>query len=476
MNIKRFVASDTRKALNMVREKLGPDAIIISNRSVDDGVEILAAEDFDEELTEQGELNTDNATFTSVANSTKKPARKPTRKQTKTRAKKSSQEIRIEPEKLSFAEKIKSEIKARSGKKENKIDTDIEDKKDSESDTPALPSDLFDIRKVTERTNRENIEQQVIINNMRDEIDQLRGQMESQFTKIHAEQKPQQSPIHKNLLKQFQCIGLNKNLSGALVNTMQDVDSLTPQAATREALALLTRQIITSNDDILTEGGVIALIGPAGAGKTITLAKLASQFIQRHQSKDIILVSTDTYRVGAQEQLMAYGRLLGVPVLKAKDQTEIRQILSAIGDKKLVLVDSGSLTQNDLRDPQNIPTVQAQLKGIKHYLVLPATMQSATLNHIVIALSASDVITGGIITKVDEAINLGASLAAAIQHKLPIAYWCDGQKISSHLYAAKAQHLIAKAVTMVRITEPASNATANITTGDTTIDTSNHAQ
>ncbi len=431
MNIKRFFAPDTRKALNMVRAKFGDEAIIISNRSVDNGVEILAAEDFDEELSAQGEINTENATH--LAEET--PAK----------------ETQSEKKSHSFADKIKEEIQVRSNKKKNKGEskTEVHNAIDS---SPALPTDLFDVRRITENSIHNNEQQQDIISSMRAEINKLRGQMENQFTQIQAEKSSSQSPLKNELRKQFLHLGLNRNLSGALVNTLQDVDSLTPNVATRHALALLTRQIRITDDDILSKGGIIVLIGPAGAGKTTTLAKLASQYIQRYHSKDIILVSTDTLRLGAQEQLMAYGNLLGIPVLKARDKNEIKQILSAVGDKKLVLVDSGSLTQNDLRNPQELPTLNTQIEGVKHYLVMPASMQAATLEHTVKTLTDAGIIEAGIITKVDDAINLGGVLSAAIQNKLPIAYWSDGQKISASLYAAKPQQLVAKAVELVRAT------------------------
>jgi len=455
MNIKRFFASDTRKALNMVRETLGAEAIIISNRNVGNGVEILAAEDFDEELSTHGEVNTANATVL--------PETLPKK---------------IEPipqENNAFAESIKREIQKQEEAYNPKANSDEKQRiHPPHHPHDILPTNLFDIRRVTESNAYEQSEQQSVISSMREEISKLRGMMEKQFSK--AVPKKEENPIRDTLQKQFLRIGLNNSLAGALVNTMQNIDELTPQMATREALALLSRQIRTSNDDILTTGGIVVLLGSAGSGKTTTLAKLASQFIQRHLSKDIILVSTDTVRIGAQEQLLAYGQLLGIPVLKAKDQNEINQILSAVGDKKLVLVDSASLTQNDLMNPKSLPTMQTGVKNVKHYLVMPASMQTATLEHIVASLSTADVLEAGIITKVDDSVNLGSALSAAIQHKLPIAYWSDGQDIASHLHTAKPQNLISKAVTMIRNVSRAPEFTVAHTMNNAKTTTSNHVQ
>ncbi len=455
MNIKRFFASDTRKALNMVRKEFGEEAIIISNRSVDNGVEILAADDFDDELSAQGEINTHTATH--LPENTPAEVTKANKKAT------------------SFAEKIKDEIHARSIKKTQEPESDIEKiRAESYTDT-GLPAELFDVRRITESDLQGSAPQQDVISSMRAEISKLRSLMENKFTQDNREKGTRQSSLQNKLVRQFQHLGLSNNLSAAMVNTLQEIDTLTPQEATRDALGLLTRQIRTTDDDILSKGGIVVLIGPAGAGKTTTLAKLASQFIHRHHSKDIILVSTDTHRLGAQEQLMAYGRLLGIPVLKAKDQNEINQILRAVKDKKLVLVDSGSLTQNDLRNPQALPTMHTQVEGLKHYLVMPAAMQAATLDHIVKTLTASGLVEAGILTKVDDAINLGGALSAAIQHKLPIAYWSDGQKIASHLYPAKSQQLVSKAIAMVRTTPKNPNLEAQNTMAETTRFSSNHA-
>lgn len=408
MKIKRYFAADTRKALRLVRDELGPDAIIISNRSVDGGVEILAAEDFDDELAQQGEVDTRSAVEVSTAPVT------PTRNDASAAT---EQPRQPQPTAASKDEVMTSDVILKALKK----------KKPAPGKTDTRESEL--------------------ISTMRDELAQLRGMMENQFSVLSQGQWSQHSPIRNDLLQQLTRIGLSPTLASKLVSSLKNAEQLTPQVATRDMLALLTATIRVNHQSILEQRGAVALIGPAGTGKTTTIAKLTSQFVRRHGNKNIILLSADIHRIGAHEQLMAYGKLFDVPVLRARDDQEIRQIIHAVGSNSLVLIDTGSLTPRNLQAPDTIPTMQPDL-GIRNYLVLPATSQTPVLEKIVSSFR-NQPLAGAMITKVDEALNLGGALTAIINGALPVAYWSDGLDVNSHLYQATAKHLVAKAVTMV---------------------------
>ena len=306
-----------------------------------------------------------------------------------------------------------------------------------------------------------------LIATMRNELAQLRGMMENQFSVLSQGQWSQNSPIRNDLVQQLSRIGLSPTLSSKLVGSMKNAEQLTPQVATRDMLALLTAKIRINNQSILEQRGAVALIGPAGAGKTTTIAKLTSQFVRLHGNKNIILLSADNHRIGAHEQLLAYGELFDVPVLRARDDEEIRQIIHAVGNNSLVLIDTGSLTPEDLQAPEKMPTMQADL-GIRNYLVLPATNQTPVLEKLVSSFR-NQPLAGTIITKVDEALNLGGALTAVINGGMPVAYWSDGLDVNSHLYQATAKHLVAKAVTMVnrqnRSNRPAAPAATATTAG-----------
>ncbi len=414
MKIKRYFAANTRKALRMVRDDLGPDAIIISNRSVDDGVEILAAEDFEEELANEGVIDTRGAV--EITDATPTP--------TTTQNEKAAAEKTATP-----ANKIENK-----GAPREAVMT-------SDAILKALK------KKPAAKSAGKPAGESELIANMRDELARLRGMMENQFSVLSQGQWSQHSPIRNNLVQQLTRIGLSSTLATKLVSSIKNAEQMTPEVATREVLAMLTRQIRISNQSILSHRGAVAMIGPAGAGKTTTIAKITSQFVRKHGNKHITLLSADNHRIGAHEQLLAYGELFDVPVLKAHEPQEIRQIIQAIGSSSLILIDTGSLTRKDLQAPQNMPTLQADL-GIQNYLVLPATNQTPVLEKLVESFRGQPV-AGAVITKVDEALDLGGVLTAVINNRLPVACWSDGLDVNSHLYQATAKHLVAKAVTMV---------------------------
>ena len=427
MKIKRFFASDSRKAMRLVKEDLGPDAIIISNRQRADGVEIIAAEDFDEELLTEGELDTREAAQLPemTANKTFDKLMADQHSSAKT----STEAETYAPPKASPPGKSQS------------------------APLLEIPPQAIPLKSRQQKPRVSESEQ--MIDSMRQEILNLRGMMESQFATMNMGLWAQNSPTRSAILKQMTALGLSDPIASQLVGSLKNIDSVTPKVATRDALALLAKQIKVTGNKIMDEGGIIVLIGPAGAGKTTTIAKIAGQYIREHGNQDIILVSTDANRIGAHEQLMGYGRLLGVPVLKARGAEEINQIVTAVQNKALVLVDSGSLTQQEMRNPASIASFQTGIKDVKHYLILPATTQHKTLDRVVSAFTpVANYLTGTIITKVDEAASLGGALSAALVHKLPIAYWTEFPDATSKLHPATPLHLVEKAVAMLRTPSP----------------------
>lgn len=457
MKIRRFFAPDSRKALRMVQDELGEDAIIISNRSMDGGVEILAAEDFDDELVARGEADTSQASFVAAAPKPEAPAT-PTSPETTYSPEAAMLRALAEQHAAGQAAVSDNTQAATTTAQADNITVErpkakTEAQRDPIEEEQVMTSQAILntlVQRKAAQKSKHNVdeEQDALITDMREEISKLRDLMESQLSALHLGNWSNTSPARSSLIKHLTRMGFTPTLSTQLIGKMQDLEGLTPQLATREALAMLTKEIKTTGDQIFTRAGTIVLIGPAGAGKTTSIAKIASQYIRLHGNKHVILVSADNTRIGAHEQLMAFGRLMDVPVLRARDSAELKQILAAMADKALVLVDTGSLSQEDLRNPRKLPTVAAMIPGTEHYLVLPATNQTATLERITKAMSSID-IKGTIMTKTDEATNLGGALTATINQHLPVSYWTDGQKITQSLHVATPKHLVAKAVTMI---------------------------
>lgn len=379
MNIKRFFASDTRQAMQQVRKTLGADAVIISNRQTDDGVEIIAALEIDAER---------------LASSASKVAPKP----------------RPAPASTSSA-------KAASRKEPEVSEIAFEDKGEGN------------------------------IDRMNDEINRLRSLLENQITSMNVGQWTKNSPIRIKLYNQLTKVGLEPSIVTNLIAQVSDDDDLA--TASRKVLGLLTNQIQTHDESIISQGGVVVLLGPSGSGKTTTLAKLAAQFIMEHSTRDVVFISADNSRVGAHEQLLAYGRLFGIPVLRAREEAELEEVINATADKRLVLVDRGSLSPQQLELPDRISTLSFKAVNIKHYLVLPATLQLTVLSRLLSTFSRYK-LEGCILSKVDEANSLGDVFTAFIRSQMPLAYWTDGQRVTAHLHPAISKELISRSLQMVK--------------------------
>src|SRR5690606_39150888 len=186
--------------------------------------------------------------------------------------------------------------------------------------------------------------------------------------------------------------------------------------------------------------GVYALVGPTGAGKTTTIAKLAARCIVREGAGGVAMLTTDTYRIGAHEQLQIYGRLMGVPVYSVRDAGELRRILAEVKDRRIVLIDNVGISQRDRHVAEQAAMLCAAGRPVKRLLVLNASSQGDTLDEVAHAYRHGDGqdVAGCIITKTDEATHIGAALDTAIRHRLPVHYVSHGQKVPEHLVLARA--------------------------------------
>ena len=205
-------------------------------------------------------------------------------------------------------------------------------------------------------------------------------------------------------------------------------------------LALLVKHLPIFDDSSIISGGVMAVIGPTGAGKTTTIAKLAARWCMRHGSKDLALVSTDSYRIGARDQLMTYARILGAPMHAANNRRELARVLEQLGTKKLILIDTAGMGPRDVRLTEQLATLQYGAARARILLALPAQADAQSLDEIVRAYVHVKP-AACILTKVDEAASTGAVISTALRHKLKIAYVCDGQRVPEDLHAAQQKRV-----------------------------------
>jgi flagellar biosynthesis protein FlhF len=200
-------------------------------------------------------------------------------------------------------------------------------------------------------------------------------------------------------------------------------------------LALLARYLPVVNDLTTINGGITAVVGPTGAGKTTTIAKLAARWCMQHGAKDLALVSTDGYRVGARDQLKTFARAIGAPMHAVNSGQELALVLQRLKAKKLILIDTAGMGPRDFRLIEQLAALKTGAPNARILLALPAQGEAHALDEIVRAFTRANP-TACIITKVDEAASLGAVISAALRHRLQIAYLCDGQRVPEDLHAA----------------------------------------
>jgi flagellar biosynthesis protein FlhF len=197
----------------------------------------------------------------------------------------------------------------------------------------------------------------------------------------------------------------------------------------------LVKHLPVVNDLASVSGGIMAIVGPTGAGKTTTIAKLAARWCMRHGSQDLALVSTDGYRIGARDQLMTYARILGAPMHAANGGRELARVLERLKSKKLILIDTAGMGPRDLRLTEQLESLQLGAARARVLLALPAQGEGHALEEIVQSFARVNPVAC-ILTKVDEAASLGAVMSATLRHRLKIAYVCDGQRVPEDLHAA----------------------------------------
>ena len=369
MKVKRFFAPDMRQAIQKVREDQGPDAVILSNRQVDGGIEIIAALDYNENLA-------------------------PT-----------AAESRSQPQVVTDEMAAEATAARRSDAGATQV---------SWSQDPALVS-------------------------MREEIKQLRGLLENQLAHLAWSDRERREPLHTGVMRRLSKMELNSDLiervSAPTVHARDDAHAM------QLALTELAVTVPVAENDIFDHGGIVALVGSTGVGKTTSVAKLAARYVLRHGQRHVALVTTDSYRIGAHEQLMTYGRLLGIPVQVASDHKELRSTLNSLADKRLVLIDTAGMSQRDVRLTEQFATLADSGIPIRTLLVLSATLHPSVLDETIRAFS-SVALDGAILTKLDEAASLGGVLSTVINQHLPLMFTANGQRVPEDLHPARADKLV----------------------------------
>jgi flagellar biosynthesis protein FlhF len=383
VKLSRFIGATTRDVLRQVRRALGPDALIVSNRMVDGGVEVVATLDHPSQQREE------EAPYTP---SSAAPA----------------------PDAPSMARIPDAPMPARM------------------MPPPSFEADIHADAQVQAAINA------------------LRGSLESRIDGLlwagtnGSGAEPVKAALFRSLLE----AGFSMPVVRALVERV-------PEGSDRQAaLAWARNELVThlpvlrSEDEFLAGGGVYALVGPTGVGKTTTLAKLAARCVMREGREQVAMLTTDMFRIGAVEQLQIYGRLLGVPAHSVRDTDELKQALASLGNRKFILIDTTGISQRHRNVALQAALLTSADRPVRRLLVLNAASQGDTLDEVAHSYrnGAGDDVAGCIITKLDEATRIASSLDTAIRHRLPIHYVSIGQKVPEDMEVADAQLLVDRAL------------------------------
>ena len=279
---------------------------------------------------------------------------------------------------------------------------------------------------------------------MMNELRQVKGLIEERFGALAFMDKLQRHPAHARLTQKL----LDCGFSPMMVRKL--AESMAPEVNDEMAWAagVLERNLLTGERDpsLEDQGGVFALVGATGVGKTTTTAKIAAAFASKHGAGHLGLVTLDAYRVGAHEQLRAYGRILGVPVHTAHDRASLDDLLDLLSGKKMVLIDTAGMAQRDTRTVELLDMLGHH--SINKLLVLNAAAQGETTEDVIVSYRAHQA-RGVILSKMDEAVKLGPALDAVIRHKLSVLGVANGQRVPEDWHRLPAQVLLHRALRSV---------------------------
>lgn len=417
MKVQRFFAQSMAEALRQVREQMGPDAVILSNRRVDGGVEIVTALDYDENMARQrlGDAAREATNGSRLAEL------------------QAEQHRRLEDELGRSRDRIREVRAKRSAAGSRNSGAEV-----------GYTSPAADAFAGSELTPEEPVDANSAYSG---ELAQMRAEISSLRDLVSAQRGPEPektavTAVQQRLAERLQEFGLGLELAGSLsrrhrAGRLED--------GWKQSLKMLAAGVKTARAEWAEEGGVYALVGPTGSGKTTTIGKLAAHYVLRHGADSLALVTTDRYRVAAHEQLFVFGRILNVPVRVVDETHSLDDILDELSDRHLVLIDTAGLTSTDKGYEEQLTELARSHHRIRTHLVVSATSQPRIMKSVWHCYKMAN-LTGCVMTKIDEALTLGESLGFVMETGLPVAYYTDGQKIPEDLHHAESIPLVRLAV------------------------------
>jgi len=292
---------------------------------------------------------------------------------------------------------------------------------------------------------------------MRRELSDLRHLLERELADLSWRDKSLRDPGRARAFAALRALDIAPDVARQLADL---VPTDLGRPAANVPAALLAKYLPMVDDLEPLHSGIVVVVGPTGAGKTTTIAKLAARWTMRHGSDDLALVSTDGYRIGARDQLATFARIVGTPLHAANDGPELARVLTRLAARKLILVDTAGVGPRDGRLIQQLDALRLGAPRARVLLALPAQCEAQALDAIIAAF-APLAPSACVLTKIDEAASLGAALSAILRNRLPIAYLCDGQRVPEDMHAAHQRRIwLVKAAMLLKQPKPRASAAA----------------
>lgn len=466
MKVKRIFAPDMRQAMRRVREEIGPDAVIVSNHRVAGGVEIVVAREEEYEAA-QAELQRERARRKDeqvrILTATRE-REVPRDRALDEELERARLDLARAREGLTSPEVSRNANRQLTSGDDDELESILESLRTRQRERAAAGLDDAPVSRRAVRpepTAPEPPAEQDLIRHMQDEIHQLRTLLEQQLgaqasagTPVGGAVRPPEAEaleddgwpidgLKEQLGRRLERIGLGAGLSRSLLAPIEP--GLAIDKAWRNALARLADSIPVIGEELIERGGMIAFLGPTGVGKTTTIGKLAARYVLQHGSSSLALVTTDSFRIAAHEQLKTFGRILDVPVRIVDENHSLEEVLQSLKGKRLVLIDTAGMNARDPAGQLQLEMLEGVSIRIKKLLVLSCSSQRQLLESAWQTYSGLG-LQGCVLSKMDESGSLGEALTLAVEKQMPIAYVADGQKIPDDIGLARRHDLVSRAV------------------------------
>jgi flagellar biosynthesis protein FlhF len=415
---RKFVAATSREALRLAREALGAEAMVLTNRVVAEGVEIVAMAP--EEMEQVAEHAAPAVAMSAPAPAAAMPLPRPTAAMPAPMPVPSMPPMPFMPS-----------VPARPAVPVAPL---------LQQASPAAAT-LMSFATAADAPAAVASHPDPVLS----ELHSMRGMIEEQLATVVWNDRQRRDPMRGRLLRTLLGAGFSARLAKAMLEHLPAGQSYAQGMAFVRSELIRTLPVMEDEDALLAEGGVYALMGPTGVGKTTTTAKLAARCVMRFGADKLALVTTDSYRIGAYEQLRIYGQILNVPVYAVKDATDLQLVLNDLRNKHMVLIDTVGMSQRDRAVSEQIAMLGSSPRPVKRLLLLNAASHGDTLNEVVHAYrhgGSDNALAGCIFTKVDEATHPGALIDTVIRHRLPVHYVSSGQKVPENLAPADRAALV----------------------------------